>query len=428
MRLLHTSDWHLGIRHGTFSRGPDHDHFLGWLLDHLRAEPTDVLVVAGDIFDAMHPSASALQQYYRFLGQLPSTGVRQVVLVGGNHDSASRLQAPAEVLRALDVHVVGGLLGDPDDHDRAMVPIRDAEGRVGAVVLAVPYVHEFRLGIRTTDVDVEAGRRAFREAFGGLYRSLCDRARQAYGEVPLVATGHLTVGRPGARPSRDDYPQEIHQVGTLDALPPDLFDPRLQYVALGHIHRSYPVDEGRRIWYSGSPFPLSLPEARHPHRVLDVTLDPDPAARAPQQVEAVDVPLPRELVEVRAEPEAVLDRLRDLQATAPLPPLVFVRAVTDDLPQAFGNRCHEVLQARPAESRPVLAEVRHERITPLPEHVDPGAHTDLQDLSPAQVFEALCARQGVDGADGLADAFARLASASDDDFAAMVAAAGEGAS
>ena len=193
MRLLHTSDWHLGARSGSVSRVEDHERFLAWLLDRLAAREIDALVVAGDVFDHPQPSAEAQRQYYRFLGAAARTGVRDIVVVGGNHDSASRLDAPAEVLASLDVHVVGGL---PSPASGCLVPLRTRGSEaVAAVCVAVPYVHEYRLGVRTTDPDGNAVRAAFRDAFSALYTSLVDEAARRWPGVPVVATGHLTVGR-----------------------------------------------------------------------------------------------------------------------------------------------------------------------------------------------------------------------------------------
>jgi exonuclease SbcD len=421
LRILHTSDWHLGIRHGPASRAPDHAAFLAWITDTLRDEAVDALVIAGDVFDSMQPSADTLSRWYRFLAGVSASGVRQVVVVGGNHDSAARLEAPADVLGALDVHVVGAVGLSDDSRARCIVPLKDRAGAVGAVCLAVPYVHEFRLGVRTTDLDHGATREAFRARFRELYAALVDEAAAAFPGVPLVATGHLTVG---TEATREDYPHEIHQVGTLDALPVDVFDPRIQYVALGHIHRCYPIGGGRRVWYSGSPVAFSLPEARTPRRVLRVDLDPDPAG-APT-VEKLDVPAVRALLELRAEPESLVDTVRTLTWPEPEPPLLFCRAVGDTLPADLPNRLHEALAAHPDDRRPVLAELRQERSTPIEAHADDAPLPALADLTPADVFATLCQSRGIPQDDPVFAAFAQLSSARPGDFDAMIRDAREG--
>jgi DNA repair protein SbcD/Mre11 len=413
MRLLHTSDWHLGVSHGTTSRGADHDLMLDALLAAIRDHHVDALIVAGDVFDTMQPPAEAQARLFGFLARAAAAGLRQAVLVGGNHDSASRLDAPAAVLRALHVHVVGGIPSEAS-WDRCVVPLRDAGGAVAAVALAVPYVHEFRLGVRTTDLDTAGVRAAFTERFQALYRELTDRALARFPGVPIVATGHLTIG-----PSdREDYPQEIHQVGTIEGLPATVLDPRIQYVALGHIHRSYPADEARRAWYCGSPIALSLPEARRPRRALIVDLDPDPAG-APT-VTPLELPSPRGLLELRGPPDDLLKQLRALTWSEPLPPLLFCRVVTDEPPLDLPVRVEAALSLRREGQRPILAELRFERATPLP-NADDGPAPDLRDLDPRGVFDTLLRARGVAGDNDLMGAFSAILSATGEDFDAMVA-------
>ncbi len=411
MRILHTSDWHLGLTRRATSLGPDHDRFLAWLEEQLTAREVDALVIAGDVFEHMQPSSEAMARYYGFLGRVGRTGVRQVVVVGGNHDSPSRLDAPADVLAALDVHVVGGITAA--EEGRCVVPLRRRSGVTAAVALAVPYVHEFRLGVRTTDLDHQAVRAAFTERFGALYRELADAARARWPDLPLVATGHLTLGPA----QREDYPKEIHQVGHIDGLPATVLDPRIQYAALGHIHRSYPVDEARRAWYSGCPVASSLAEARTPRKVLQVDLDADPEGQP--TVTPIEVPAPRALRELRDTPEGLLAAVQALTWAEPLPPLLFCRAVTDALPSTFLNRLHEALGAFPDGERPALVELRQERATPLATAEEEPLRS-LNDLLPEHVFATLCRGRGLEDTEALDAAFATLSSASRDDFQAMV--------
>ena len=108
MRVLHTADWHLGQRFiSGHERTEEHRHFLEWLVATVREQRVEVLVVAGDIFDTGSPSNQALELYYSFLLTMQQTSCRDIVVVGGNHDSPATLNAPARLLRHLRVHVVG---------------------------------------------------------------------------------------------------------------------------------------------------------------------------------------------------------------------------------------------------------------------------------------------------------------------------------
>jgi exonuclease SbcD len=436
MRLLHTADWHLGVSSAHISRGPDHDLFLDWLLEQLESREIDALLVAGDIFDAYQPSAEVTERLFGFLAKVFATGVPQVVLVGGNHDSASRLQAPASVLRALDVHVVGGLTRESVERGDHVIGLRGRSGEMEAVVLAVPYVHEFRLGIRTTDSDHTEVHRRFTEAFRGVYAELTDQAAARYPGLPIVATGHLTVGHDV---QSEDYGQEIHQVGSIDALPASLFDQRIQYVALGHIHRSYPTDDQKRVWYSGSPIPISLPEAQTRRRVLQVDLGPQaevaphadgspqshapraeaPNAEAPAAVTPIDIPLGRQLLKLEGDADDLPAAIRALKWSEPLPPLLYLHARADELPSDFASRVLDATASHPEGARPAIAETRQIRVTPLA-RMEPEEVPQLEDLEPGEVFATLVRGTGAQLDDPLKAAFGHLLGMTDDDLQAEV--------
>jgi exonuclease SbcD len=398
MRILHTADWHLGVSSGPVSRADDHAYFLDWLVGSLRDEAVDALVIAGDVFDSHQPSAAALAQYYGFLSRCHAEVGIPIVVVGGNHDAPSRLQAPAELLGTLDIHVRGGLTRDSVKAGDHLVPLRGRSGEVEAVVLAVPYVNEFRLGVRTTDPDRAEVRRSFLEAFGELYTEVTDAAVARWPGVPIVATGHLTAGE-GI--TREDYPLEIHQVGSIDALPPSVFDARIDYVALGHIHRSYPVERERPVWYSGTPVATSIAEASTPRRVLVVDVE---GAGAGVRVDRREVPAPRALIELRGELEEVVDRLRGLTWTEPFPPLLYVRVRQDDPPTALTQRLQEALDAHPDDARPALVEVRHESATSLGLS-EPGEGVPLDRLEVGEVFARMARAGGAEPDEGLRGAF-----------------------
>ncbi len=405
MRMLHTSDWHLGISTGPASRTEEQRWFLEWLLDTLQERAVDVLVVAGDVFDSMHPPAEAQELYYRFLARVGQAGVRDVVIVGGNHDSASRLDAPAALLEAVSVHVVGGVPATDDRLKRMIAPLR-ARGSeaVAAVCLAVPYVHEYRLGIRTSDLDQERTRAAFTSAFAGLYRDLADEAQALHPGVPIIATGHLTLG---GESTRDDYPQEIHQVGTIKGLSGDILDPRIRYTALGHVHRAYPI-AGTSARYCGSPIPYSLSEMQLPRRVVLVDLLEGDGLG----VEAIEVPRSRDLVQLVGAPEDVLAELVALTWSTRLPPLVHVLVHSAMAEPGLNNRVHEALDSHPKGARPVLVEVR--QLAPPGQLSGPGAAApSLDALVPEGVFGLMCDAGQLtrDDRDQLERAFATVASA-----------------
>lgn len=456
LRLLHTSDWHLGASLGNASREPEQARMLDWLADVVETRQVDAVVVAGDVFDHAQPSAEALRLYYgllRRLARVPT--LRKVVVVAGNHDSPSRMDAPREVLDALDVHVVGGLRRDEESWERCLCPIEDDHGDVLGVVAAVPFVHEFRLGVRTTAGDAASVRARFQEAVAHLYRFLAARAQARWPDAPLVATGHLTCV--GAR--REDYHQPIHrfgrvdQVGTLDNLPAEVFDPAYDYVALGHIHRAFPVcargpgelghrdaepgaEETNRVWYSGAPLAYNFGDVAVPRQVLlvevgrrgshmqDETGDGgDGASRAGSVVHVERVPVPtwRRLVPITGTVDEVEAALREVRwdRDAELAPLVGVTAEVDSYVPGLASRLHQVLgeaagaMSPAAGAAPVLVEVVQRR-RDVQEAAGLAEETPrLRDMQPEEVFERLCQAQGVSLDDALLGAFRQLAAEQD---------------
>lgn len=365
MRLLHTADWHLGCTLGqaNLPRAAEHEAFLDWLLGALVENRCDALLVAGDIFDQAQPPATAQEAYYRFLARAAAIPtLRRIVIVGGNHDSASRLDAPDGVLRALEIVVVGGF-SRAADASRHLVPIPDDDGRVPVVVVALPYVHGWKLGI-----DDQAGPGALEQAFGRLYSDLADAALDRWPDAALVATGHLTCARERAivagHSADDDHvgvldaPQEIHMVGTLGALSPTIFDERYRYVALGHIHKGYPVDVGR-VWYSGTPVAVNFAEGASTRKVLLVDLEEG----ALQRVQKLPVPVTRRVVELRGDLEAIRAAIAALPSDGAEPPLMSV--ILESAGPAVGQRdaLREFLETRFPEAarRPVIAAWREIR-------------------------------------------------------------------
>jgi exonuclease SbcD len=402
LRVLHTSDWHLGISYEGVSRREDHDLFLSWLNRTLREEAVDVLLIAGDVFDQHNPPAEALELWYRFLASLSDSPVRDVVVIAGNHDSAARLEAPSSVLGRVGVHVRGRFVDDVESKTRLLVPVcLDPSGRPAAVVVAVPYVHEYRLGIRTTALQGEELGAAFDTRFSQLYAELTDLARELYGDTPLVGMGHLTCA--GSDP--DDSPHAIHMVGGIGGLPESVFGNEFAYVALGHIHRMMPTPQAG-AWYSGTPIPMSRRESMTRRHILLVDVDGTERVRP----KAHAVPRFRDIVQLEGNSQEVLDGIAQLSWSEPLPPLVNVELQLDqpDLSESARVRSFFAEQFLDADSRPHLVRV-HQTVDGatsggLP---DGGGEvtTSVRDMGPEEVFVRLCAHAGIDPDPELITAF-----------------------
>lgn len=267
IRILHTADWHLGQTLAGYSRDSEHRATLAALVALAVEEEVDAVIVAGDVFDTLNPSAEAQALYFETLARLRAARPHAaIVVVAGNHDPAGRLEAPRALYGLVGVHVVGTIARDGAGYDlsRHLVPVRDASGRIGAHVLAAPFPRAADLpplDAATEGSPVVAGVRS-------LYAGMIAQAGEAAGGTPLVVTGHLHV----AGGLESEGAERRILVGGEHAAPPDIFPPEAAYVALGHLHR--PQSVGREtIRYSGSLFPLSKTEIGYDHGATIVTIE-----------------------------------------------------------------------------------------------------------------------------------------------------------
>ena len=290
LRIIHTADWHLGHHLHGVSRVYEHQQFLDWLLLQLEQQQADVLIVAGDIFDTANPSAAAQAQLYDFLlqarGKCPYI---DIVLVGGNHDSAARLDAPAAILNALGVFVVGGLIRDERgeiDWQRLLVPLKNSQGEIKAWCGAMPFLRHADLpGIESTDDPLING---VRELYSQLIQQLQHSAQQ---NEALLLTGHCYMV--GGNVS--ELSERKILGGNQHALPVDIFPEQICYTALGHLHLAQNVGGNESVRYSGSPIPLSFDEQHYQHQVVLVDLDKEKnittdSLMVPRSVEILRIP------------------------------------------------------------------------------------------------------------------------------------------
>lgn len=274
MRFIHTADWHLGNYMHGIDRVKESSNFLAWLKGQIIENDVEALVIAGDVFDTANPSNGARGQYFRFLASLLDTCCKNVLIVGGNHDSGAMLDTSKEILEALNIQVVGSIW---DMSPESLVrELKKDNGEVFAICAMVPYAREPELrGYVTDDKAVFAD-----NAYKGLYAAVFEAAEKLRNgrNIPVIATGHLYAANLEGRPQndngenmRDSGVRDI--VGNLGTVTESVFPDGFDYVALGHIHYSTTVAKNAKIRYSGSPFVLGFDEARMPHHVLMVDVE-----------------------------------------------------------------------------------------------------------------------------------------------------------
>ncbi len=267
MRLFHTSDWHLGQNLHGQERDFEHACFLEWLLRQLKHEQPDALLIAGDIFDTVNPPVKAQERLYDFIvsahEQQPAL---TIVMIAGNHDSGSRIELPAPLMRRLRTHALGRVLWLDDgqlDTERLLLPLPDASGRIAAWCLALPFLRPAEVTGRHLGEDYLKGIAQVHE-----WLIAAANARREPGQA-LVAVSHAHMA--GGSVSEDSERSLV--IGNAEALPASLFGPDISYVALGHLHKPQKVNGEERIRYSGSPIPLSFSEIDYKHQILDIRLE-----------------------------------------------------------------------------------------------------------------------------------------------------------
>jgi exonuclease SbcD len=408
MRLLHTSDWHLGQTLHNYERTYEHQCFLDWLLATIVAEDIDALLIAGDVFDSANPSASAQKQLYRFLQQARMRApTLDIVVIAGNHDSPGRLEAPSPLLEAHGTTVIGHVLKNAEleiDLELHLVPLHDKTGAVQAWCLAIPFLRPGDVP-RLPPVEGEQGAPdPYLAGIGLLYRQAFElaAARRQSGQA-IVAMGHCHMVDGTA--SLDSERRIV--IGGTEALPASIFDPAIAYAALGHLHLAQRVGQKEHLRYSGSPLPLSFAEVGYQHQVLRIDLADGAAAVTPLMV-----PRAVQLLRVPPTPAPLEDALAALAAleVAELPlhqqPFLEVRVLLDAPEPGLRGRIEAAIAGKPVR----LAKIEPTRKLEGVAGADTALSLDqLSRLQPDDIFRRLyLQRYGVDAPDDQLQAFAEL--------------------
>jgi exonuclease SbcD len=379
MRVLHTSDWHLGKDIGSLDRTETFGKFLRWLLETIRTEHVDTLIVSGDVFDTTTPSHRAQSLYYSFLAQLSESGCRHAVITAGNHDSPSLINAPSDLLSHMGIHAVGTV------GENELIAVRDADEALQAVVLAVPYLRErdvFRAGDYRSEEDRS---KALALAIAGHYERLVQQALTLMKNerVPIIATGHLFV----SGGVLDDSVRKLY-IGYLGNIPADIFPRQIDYLALGHLHRPQLVGGDPARAYSGSPLPLDFSEAETEKSVRIVDFEPG----KPPAVRPVPVPAFERLETVSGTGAQILARIAEL-AAADEPVIVRVIHRGESPEPGLAEQVRSIVEGSPV----LIAETRDESLV----HAyleGKDVHTlSVGELTPAQVLSRRLDCEGIQG-------------------------------
>ncbi|RLD57624.1 MAG: exonuclease sbcCD subunit D [Bacteroidetes bacterium] len=392
MKILHTSDWHLGHRLHEQSQYEEQLRFLKWLENYIGTSQIDVLLIAGDIFDTGVPSTQSQKLYYDFLINLRNTNCKHIVITGGNHDAPGTINAPRELLNALSIHVVGKATEDIKDEVFQL----SVDGEE-IIIAAVPYLR-----------DQDIRRAVAGESFG----QIGDRYKTAlinhYAEVagycesikkpntPIFAMGHLfAIGGTTSESEQSIYVGNLGDIGAGDF--PGLFD----YVALGHLHRSQKVGKLDHIRYSGSPYMLSFSEVGAEKKMIQI----ETKVGEGLNIEEVSIPRFRELLRISGSTDDCIGQMVEADKEArELTP--WAEVVLDDKSNAPIGFAEINKAAENLDLEVLKVTLKNERkIAGLEQLIESSKH--VKELSPLEVFKMKCKEQEFDleNNPGIFDAF-----------------------
>lgn len=384
LTVLHTSDWHLGHQLYRRRRTSEFEAFLDWLSGVVAENSVDVIVIAGDIFDSPLPGPGPQKMYYGFLARAARAGVRHIVVTAGNHDSGALLEVAGDILRHMNIHVIGSVSSDPAGDVRVL---RNAGGEPELIVCAAPYLRERDISLAEPgdgpverEAKLAAGIRSYYE---NIARIAGAERNRLGADIPILATGHLFAagGEPG------DGVRELY-MGTLGHVPAETFPDIFDYVALGHLHRPQKVAGLETRRYSGSPLPMSFDEAAQQKSAILVRFQ----GRTPH-IEQVPVPEFRRLKTVRGSRNDILAALQSMAAQSiASQEEAWVEvlhdgsdhagAIYDEARDAVAGSLLDILCAR--VPRQASADLAGE------------AGRNLEDYTPAEMFGLLMRQQGVE--------------------------------
>ena len=379
MKILHTSDWHLGQKFISRDREEEHRFALDWLVQTIENEGVELLLVAGDVFDIGNPPNFARALYYNFLKKIIRTNCRHVVVTGGNHDSPQMLDAPKELLQLLDVHVVGAATDDPADE---VLVLKNEKGEPEAVIAAVPFLRDQDLRRAVSGEGGQDRVERIKEGILAHYETVGKAAEPfAKLKIPKLVMGHLCVTGAEASDKQDNI-----YLGNLENIRADQFPALFGYVALGHIHRPQSIGGRKEVRYSGSLIPLSFSETKDEKSVTLLEFEKDKLLK----ISLLTLPVGRRLKSVAGSLEEVQEQLERLNERyqGQLAPWVEVMVETEALVPNLNGLLHDFTKEMHLEILKIRVKNQH---LPLDLQVE---NEDLEDLRPIDVFRKKCESAG----------------------------------
>lgn len=385
MRILHTSDWHLGQHFHGKSRLAEHQAFGSWLVEKVVEHRVDLVIVAGDIFDTAAPPSYARECYHDIVTRLHDTGCLTAILAG-NHDSVAVLNETGDLLERFGTCVVTTV---SDDLEQQVRLLKNNQGEPLAILCAVPFIRPRDVLKSESGQSTKDRQLTLQNGIVSHYQTLHEQAlklKAASGlPLPIIATGHLTVV--GGDKEKSESVRDIY-IGTLEALPVNAL-PDADYIALGHIHRSYAIGNQQHIRYSGSPIALSFDELDRAKSVTLVEFYGDTLTNT----ERLEIPLLQRLFSVKGSAKEILAQLEKLGPTLATDQTAWLSL--DITSTDYPPEVRRAIEATTAEfPMDILLQRRQRSAAQMRASEDKTEH--LQELTPTEVFERRLSAETID--------------------------------
>ncbi len=374
MKILHTADWHLGKRLEQFSRLEEQIAVLSEICDIADSHNPDAVLIAGDLFDNFNPSTEAIELFYKTLKRLTNNGKRLVVAIAGNHDSPERIEAPDPLARECGIVFSGfpttqipkfklesGL--EILQSEPGFIEVKLPNSEMPLRLILTPFANEYRmktyLGIENSEQEL---RQVLEEHWQQLATKHCDE-----NGVNILVTHLFMVKNGAAMPEEPEEEKPINHVGGAQAIFTANVPKQIQYVALGHLHRPFQMDDTPcPVVYSGSPLSYSFSEAEQQKFVNMLHAEPGKAL----QYEKIPLISGKKLVRYKAQgAEDVLHWLTNNPNI-----LVELTLVTENYLTASERKsilqAHEGIVAIIPEIQRVEQEIGHHKTIDLNQQMD----------------------------------------------------------
>lgn len=344
-KFVHTSDWHIGHQFHNYDRTAEHQDFFRQLADIVGSEQPDALLVSGDVFDSQIPSSSAMTLFTEGLHSVKEAAPEmKIIVIAGNHDSASRLEINRVLWKHFGVEIIGSVHRRPDgliDFSRHVIPVTRCDGSVTAYVVAIPHLSRGAYPAPAPDAIYSPERRReifFKEIGHRLEQLRAGHTGATLSDPPVIAMAHFTLS------GCDVTGHDREVIGNLESTDASQFPIDCDYLALGHIHRPQtlrPHDVSYIARYSGSPIPISFDES-YPHSVTIIETD---AHGTMPEIREITIKPSYPVLTLPAHGEAYTDFNALLKAVGTVDSPAYIRARLKVADEAPANAYEEVIRA-----------------------------------------------------------------------------------